>query len=191
MRQDINTRFNCRPILSQRLLHFREPFLTFRDESIQAGTMPGDRLHLLVDVSERPKQIVRCRENVFYQKRVRFVDAKGRPAQVEPWLELIVAPQRDGVKEETAMLGGLGQFGPGGAILIPRGGERVPRMGWQTMPLRPDTEGRLTIPALVPGATYRLWAHRSTNLTMPLFARSFTVEAGKARQLEIGVEQPR
>jgi RNA polymerase sigma factor (sigma-70 family) len=98
--------------------------------------------------------------------RVRIVDAKGMPSKHQLWPELIVTPVRGAFLEESVWLGGLVRAG-------------------ETPALRPDAEGWVTIPALIPGATYRL-VGPDPQLSFPVIGaigRPITVQAGKTLRL--------
>jgi RNA polymerase sigma factor (sigma-70 family) len=94
---------------------------------------------------------------------VRFVDAKGKAVQQKVWLELLVKPT------EGALLGSP----------HPLRGEKSP--------LSPDADGRINIPGLIPGATYRLkvLAGQDGLENETVFHKDFTVEAGKKTKLEL------
>jgi RNA polymerase sigma factor (sigma-70 family) len=93
--------------------------------------------------------------------RVHFVDGQGKPARPNPWLEMAVTPQQ----------------GKGKATLQ---AEVVVLATWHTWNqtgalFRPDAGGRLTIPALIPGARYRLKAR----VGRAVVEQEITVEPGK------------
>jgi hypothetical protein len=118
----------------------------------------------------------------------RVVDANGKPAKQPFWLELVLTPARGKASGESAVLGGPGHFGMG---LMAPAMPGQPRRQWQLTPLEPDAEGRLTIPALIPGATYRLSIiTRRNNFEPARYEREFTVESGKTRTLPEIVTPP-
>jgi hypothetical protein len=102
---------------------------------------------------------------------IRFTDEKSKPRKHGVWLELLVAPERGKLSAESMILGSPIPTGPSrGKTLVS------------------DDEGRLTIPALIPGATYRLKGVNVTeriDLNVVTFERDFTVEAGKTTTLKI------
>jgi hypothetical protein len=106
---------------------------------------------------------------------VRFVDKHGKPAKAEPAVELLVTPARGKVKEEAVLLAS-----PLGRILV----VGLQGKGERPAPaLVPNAEGRLTIPALIPGATYRLRGYDRRDQGVILYEREFTAESGKTRRL--------
>src|SRR5262249_20309709 len=110
---------------------------------------------------------------------VRFVDDKGKPAQRPILLELLVKPglsvfqsrEENKPAAEAAIL----------AHTLPIGGGKPA--------LTTDKEGRMLIPALIPGATYRL---KLAGNEIPLreqryTEKDFTVESGKTTKVEVKV----
>ncbi len=97
---------------------------------------------------------------------VRFVDAAGKAVRQKVWLELLVKP---GSSAEAALLGSPYPFGAAKS------------------PLEPDADGRITIPGLIPGATYRLKVLTGQDglENEPVLEKDFTVEAGKKIKLEL------
>jgi RNA polymerase sigma factor (sigma-70 family) len=95
---------------------------------------------------------------------VRFVDANRKAVKQKVWLELVIKPGA-----ETAML----------ASPYSVHGEKSP--------VEPDANGRITIPGLIPGATYRLKVLKGQQglENETAFEKEFTVEAGKATKLEL------
>jgi RNA polymerase sigma factor (sigma-70 family) len=99
---------------------------------------------------------------------VRFVNSRGRPAPVQSWIELEVTPKQ-GVGKAALSAESMTL-----AIFWPRG-----------TPPTPDAKGRLTIPALIPRATYRLRALDRRAQRPP--GKPFTAEAGKKTQVTVEV----
>jgi RNA polymerase sigma factor (sigma-70 family) len=112
---------------------------------------------------------------------VRFVDAKGKAVKQKVWLELLVKPGPTPEKSraegkpaaETALL----------ATPYSLRGEKSP--------LEPDAEGRITIPGLIPGATYRLTVRSGAEGLEgeTVLHKDFTAEAGKKARLELTVPE--
>jgi RNA polymerase sigma factor (sigma-70 family) len=108
--------------------------------------------------------------------RVRFVDAEGKPlAKYSPWLQLVVTPGpaihvalRDKVLAADVITL-TGRYG-----------------GGQPEDVATDAEGRITFEGLIPGATYRLKRIRTEPENEVI--KEFSVEAGKARELEVVVK---
>jgi RNA polymerase sigma factor (sigma-70 family) len=102
---------------------------------------------------------------------LRVVDPQGKPwANYRPPVELIITPgastnilrgDRDPVRADSESLVNLD------------------RVNYWT--LRTDAEGRVTLPALIPGATYRLTRWTGEEWVED---RDFTVEAGRTRKLD-------
>jgi hypothetical protein len=102
---------------------------------------------------------------------LRVVDPQGKPwANYHPPVELIITPgastniltgDRDPVRADSESLVNLD------------------RVNYWT--LRTDAEGRVTLPALIPGATYRLTRWTGEEWVED---RDFTVEAGRTRKLD-------
>jgi RNA polymerase sigma factor (sigma-70 family) len=96
---------------------------------------------------------------------VRFVDDKGKPAKAQPWLELIITPKQGKVQPEWVVLGSPhGVFAP-------------------QITLTPDKEGKVTIPGLIPGATYRIRGFDKGGREL-IFDREFTAESGNTLKLD-------
>jgi hypothetical protein len=108
---------------------------------------------------------------------VRVLDAKGKAVKHKVWLELLVTPGPSLAKSreegkpaaETVFL----------ATPYAVRGEKSP--------VAPDADGKITIPGLIPGATYRLTA--MTGLegmeNEIVFEKDFTAEAGKKTKLDL------
>jgi hypothetical protein len=114
---------------------------------------------------------------------VRLVDGKGKVVKKDLRLDLIVTPARGKVNPEVALLGGPGQSDYAANMPLPVAQKRPGPVSWAVSPLRPDAEGRVSIPALIPGATYRLRVYDERNFNLVLCEREFTVESGKTRAL--------
>jgi RNA polymerase sigma factor (sigma-70 family) len=120
-----------------------------------------------------------------------FVDEKGKPARARPWLELRVTPGQGKGDAEWLKVG----MPPDARELM-----RVPGVsakGKVTLNaqdkgpyLVPDAQGRLTVPALIPGATYRLRGYDERDPGVVLFEREFTAESGKTRRVPDIVPAP-
>ena len=109
--------------------------------------------------------------------QVRFVDAKGKAVQQKVWLELLVKPGPSVTKSRAD-----GRAAGEGALLATPYSLRG-----EKSPLAADAEGRITIPGLIPGATYRLkvLAGQMGLENETIFEKDFTVEAGKKIKLEL------
>jgi hypothetical protein len=108
---------------------------------------------------------------------VRVVGADGKAVTQKLWLELLVTPGPSGPRSreqgkpaaETALL----------ATPYSLRGEKSP--------VAPDADGKITIPGLIPGATYRLTAKAGPEgmENEILYEKDFTVEAGKKTKVEL------
>jgi protocatechuate 3,4-dioxygenase beta subunit len=112
----------------------------------------------------------------------RFVGPDGKPVAKEyPWLEIVttpagVEPSRDG-KDRGVLLPDVGSM-PG---VDPR------HYRYKRTPLT-DAEGRVTMPALVPGASYRLL---DRSVQKEPVRKAFTVKPGEALDLgDVLIEKP-
>jgi hypothetical protein len=115
---------------------------------------------------------------------VRFVDAKGKPAKARPTLDLRLAAGAGKVDGEWLTVGMPqdarrlmmlpGMRADGQVTLNPK--DKGPF-------LLPDAEGRMTIPALIPGATYRLRGYDERDPGVVHYEREFTAESGKTLRL--------
>jgi hypothetical protein len=124
-----------------------------------------DRFGAVADITppKDPKKTVTIKLARCGSAEVRFVDAKGKPAPQQAYLELEVTPQQGkGKAALNAENMTLAVFWPMGT------------------PPTPDAKGRLTIPALIPRATYHF---RVMSLIEPMAAKTFKVEAGKKAKL--------
>jgi RNA polymerase sigma factor (sigma-70 family) len=116
---------------------------------------------------------------------VRFVDAKGKPVKAQPTLEVRLTPPQGKVTAEWLKVGmppnarGLMRL-PG---VSAKGGKLTLLKGDKGPFLVPDAKGHLTVPALIPGATYRLRGYDERDPGVILFEREFTAESGKTRRL--------
>jgi hypothetical protein len=105
---------------------------------------------------------------------VRFLDAKGKPVRQRFWLELLVTPgpslrkSREEGKPaaEAQVLASLPADLPGADA-----------------PLAADAEGRVRIPSLIPGATYRVKAMSARYEV--ILEKDFTAEAGQTTKVEL------
>jgi RNA polymerase sigma factor (sigma-70 family) len=108
---------------------------------------------------------------------VRFVDAAGKPVQQKMWLELLVKPG-----PSVAQSRAEGKPAGEAALLA-----SPYSLTGEKSPVAPDAEGRITIPGLIPGATYRIKVltgqEKLENETA--FEKDFTVEPGKTTKLEL------
>jgi hypothetical protein len=108
---------------------------------------------------------------------IRFVDGKGKGVQQKVWLELLVKPGPSEGKSRAE-----GKAAAEAALLATPHSLRG-----EKPPVAPDAEGRITLPGLIPGATYRLKI--LTGLPGQeneiIFEKDFTVEAGKKTNLEL------
>jgi hypothetical protein len=123
-----------------------------------------DRLGAVVDITPptEAKKTVTIKLAPCGSATIRMVDAKGKPAPRQANLDLEIAPQQGkGKAALEAELMTLAVFWPMGT------------------PPTPDAQGRLTIPALIPGATYRF----KTAFGPGEGVKTFKVEAGKKAEL--------
>jgi RNA polymerase sigma factor (sigma-70 family) len=108
---------------------------------------------------------------------VRFVDAKGNAVQQKIWLELLVKPGPSATKSRVE-----GKPAAEAALLA------TPySLQGEKSPVAPDAEGRIVIPGLIPGATYRIkvLTGKEKFENEIAFEKDFTVEAGKTTKLEL------
>src|SRR5262249_44741225 len=143
------------------------------------------RLGAVVDISAKPGaagprvvELAPCGS-----AEARFVDAQGKPLQQKFWLELLVRPGPAVPKDraeamplpEAALLASPYPAGEGGP------------------PLAVDAQGRVAIPALIPGATYRIkvLAGPAFEENEVVLEKDFTVESGKTTRLELVVPTAR
>jgi RNA polymerase sigma factor (sigma-70 family) len=139
-----------------------------------------DRLGAVVDISARKAggkpltvQLGPCS-----QAEVRFVNKQGKPMQPQTWLELVVAPAQ-GEGEAT--------LAPEVAVLA----APTHYFAQNERPMGPDRQGRLKLPALIPGATYRVRVFKRI-FGQVLADRTFTAEAGKTSKLpDIVIPEPK
>jgi RNA polymerase sigma factor (sigma-70 family) len=96
---------------------------------------------------------------------LRVLDSAGKPAKLDPWLEMELTPDRGKVRGQRI------SFGP-----------PMPLLKGKT-PLVPDAKGRVVIRGLIPGATYRLMGTDFDLGTTVSLGREFRVESGKTRKL--------
>jgi RNA polymerase sigma factor (sigma-70 family) len=108
---------------------------------------------------------------------VRFADAGGKAVRQKVWLELLVKPGPSVPKSRAE-----GKPAAEAALLA------VPHpVAGQKSPIEADADGRITIPALIPGATYRLkvLAGPPTFENEIVFEKDFTAEPGRTTKLEL------
>src|SRR5205807_2140723 len=103
--------------------------------------------------------------------QLRFISANGKPvAGRTPNLQIVTSPGVDPFQREAVLNKGL-LFADADFVA------NLDRLNyWRG--LRSDAQGRVRLPALIPGATYRLLPHAKGQP-----ARDFTVEAGKTMDL--------
>jgi hypothetical protein len=109
--------------------------------------------------------------------QVRFVDAEGKAVQQKMWLELLVKP---GPSMMTSRAEGKAA-GEGALLATPYS------LRGEKSPVAADADGRITIPGLIPGATYRIKVMTGQQglENETIFEKDFTVEAGKKIKLEL------
>ncbi|HYT92279.1 MAG TPA: hypothetical protein VEL76_26430, partial [Gemmataceae bacterium] len=141
------------------------------------------RLGASVELSAKPgNEPITVRLTPCGSAEVGVVDDKGKPAKANLWLEMIVTPARGQGGPEWVTLGGPGEmYRPLASPPLSRRGPQS--ANWALSALRPGADGRLTIPALIPGATYRLRIFDARDLGVVRVEREFTVESGKTRKL--------
>jgi hypothetical protein len=125
------------------------------------------RLGAAVDISAKQAkdQPLTIKLQPCVSAEMRFVDARGKPAHPLPRLEMEVSSGR----------------GPGKAHYQPEAMVLAVSTPWDKRGdlFRPDAKGRLTVPALIPGATYRLKAAFGPQQLY----KEFRVQAGKLLKL--------
>jgi RNA polymerase sigma factor (sigma-70 family) len=112
---------------------------------------------------------------------VRCVDGKGKAAPQKVWLELVVKPGPSLAKSRE-----LGKpAGEASLLAVPYS------LRGEKSPVAADGEGRVTIPGLIPGATYRVkvLAGPPMQENEVVVEKDFTVEAGKKTKLELVAPQ--
>jgi RNA polymerase sigma factor (sigma-70 family) len=103
----------------------------------------------------------------------RFMDAQGKPVKPKLYLELVIEP---GPSLKKALTQGV----PAARTALLAAAAHP----WQKSPLEADEQGRVTIPALISGATYRLKIYQGDATEGQVaFEKDFTVEAGKTLKL--------
>jgi hypothetical protein len=113
------------------------------------------------------------------QATARFVDGEGQPlAGFRASLHMVVTP---GVAEHDFEAARRGELAADSEFV-----SNIDRTNhWHLPPA--DKDGRITFPALIPGATYRFTTYDDGK---PTIAREFTVESGQEVDLgEIAIEQ--
>ncbi len=105
---------------------------------------------------------------------LRCVDARGKPARTKLWLELVVTPG-------PSMKKSLADGKPAAQVAALEA--PTDRTGRKSL-LEADDQGRVTIPALVPGAAYRLKIYQGDPYEGQVaFETDFTAEGGKTVKL--------
>jgi hypothetical protein len=123
---------------------------------------------------------------------ITFKDGKGKPIRPQVWLELVVqdGPSVKQSREKKVPAGETAQIsGPYAAPLRPGMRADTPR---EIQGLTVDAKGRLSMPALIPGATYRLKVYErlGVNGGDTFFERDFKVSSGKTVKLADAVFSP-
>ncbi|REK17450.1 MAG: hypothetical protein DWQ37_06580 [Planctomycetota bacterium] len=102
----------------------------------------------------------------------RFVDSAGQPVEgFEPGPYMIVTPGVHEFSDET----GQGALAADADFVA-----NIDRVNYQ-QPIQTDADGRVTYPALIPGATYRLSTYKDGK---PVMFKEFTVSSGE--KLDLG-----
>jgi RNA polymerase sigma factor (sigma-70 family) len=96
---------------------------------------------------------------------LRVLDNAGKPAKLDPWLEMELTPDRGKARGQRL------SFGP-----------PMPLLKGKT-PLVPDAKGWVRIRGLIPGATYRLMGTDFEVGSTVRLGEAFTVESAKTRKL--------
>jgi hypothetical protein len=124
---------------------------------------------------------------------ITFKDGKGKPIRPLVWLELVVqeGPSARESREKKVAAGETAQLsGPYPAPLRP--GMAVPARR-EIQGLGVDARGHLKMPALIPGATYRLKVYARLGLNADSetsFERDFKASSGKTARLADAVLSP-
>src|SRR5262249_53365584 len=130
-------------------------------------TATKGRLGAVVDISAKQAkgQPLTIKLQPCVSAEMRFVDARGKPARPLPRLEMEVSSSQS----------------PGEVHYQPEAVVLAVSTPWDKRGdlFRPDARGRLTMPALIPGATYRLKAAFGPRQLY----KEFHVQAGKVLKL--------
>jgi hypothetical protein len=123
---------------------------------------------------------------------ITFKNAKGKPIRPPVWLELVVqdGPSIRQSREKKVAAGETAQLsGPYPAPLM--AGAIVPARR-EIVGLTVDARGRLSMPVLIPGATYRLKLYERLGISGgdTVFERDFKVSSGKSAKLADAVVGP-
>jgi hypothetical protein len=126
-----------------------------------------DRLGAIAEVSAKKAsgKVVTIKLAPCTSAQVRFVNGEGKPSKQRPVVELVVTPADGKMDEERIAVGPASRGGP------------------EPPALKLDDKGVLTIPALIPGATYYLKAFDPRTAAVTPLGKAFTAEAGKTLKL--------